>query len=247
MKAQEAGIDIAISTVDRPKGYIHKLMAQLPSDLPVRLIVGSPVYSYLTRYRRRTATEIVGVDLSEWNQLKNSSVLHRASWNYWRCFVYGARSSNSKGLLILEDDVLPAKGWKDKMLEAIALIESVYGAEFSLSLYTAYSKLAKPKKPNIAYRPYPVLMFGGTQAMYYSEPIRAAFAEYLRREGVDKIRLPYDYLFREYLTQTGTPLFVTTPCLFQHIGAVTTGLSHIFHHAPAFSKKHQGSEPRASR
>ena len=40
-------IDFAITTVARPTSYIHDLIASLPSDLPLRLIVGAPDYGYL--------------------------------------------------------------------------------------------------------------------------------------------------------------------------------------------------------
>jgi hypothetical protein len=139
-------------------------------------------------------------------------------------------------LLILEDDVVPAKGWEKRLYETMEQIESEYGEEYVLALYTTFTELPKSVVAGRYCTRYPVLTFCGTQAMYYPEPIRIAFAEYLRREGVDSFRRPYDGLLQEYLRLTGIPLFVTTPCLFEHIGEVTTGLSWCFHRAGQFVK-----------
>lgn len=122
-------VDIAISTVDRSKNYVHKVIANLRKDAALRLIVGSPSYAYLSRYRRNSNIEIVGVDPNEWERFRDCPVAHRASWNYWRCFVYGSRQKGRKGLLILEDDVLPAKVWEKRFFEAIEEIECQYGEE----------------------------------------------------------------------------------------------------------------------
>jgi len=230
--------DVAISTVQRPKNYIHKLMSVLPKTLPIRLIVGSPNYAYLERYGKSPNVEIIGVDLGQWNRLEKHSVHYRSSWNYWRCLAYGkgARIQN-KGLLILEDDVLPAKGWEKRLRDTIEQLEAEYGEQYVLSLYTYLTGLHKQVMPGRLCVRFPAFTFNGTQAMYYPEPVRIGFSQYLESEGVDVYRMPYDWLLSEYLRLTGIPLFVTSPCLYQHIGDVTTGLSWGFHRAGKFSKK----------
>jgi hypothetical protein len=238
LPSSPVGFDLAISTVDRPKNYVHKLISHLGKNFPIRLIVGSPSYSYLERYRGNSNVEIIGVDPTEWDRLKGCAVQYRASWNYWRCFVYGVPSSRrKKGLLILEDDVIPAKGWEKRLYETIEQIEAEYGGEYVLSLYTYLKGLSRNALPGRYCARYPARSFGGTQAMYYPEPIRVAFSEYLKNEGVNVYRMPYDWLLSEYLGLTGIPLFVTTPCLYQHVGGVTTGLSWAFHVAGRFAKR----------
>lgn len=230
-------IHFTISTIDRPRNYVHKVISSLPKDLPLRLVVGTHSYDYLRRYRRSHRIEIIGVDTNEWERFKDCRIPYRASWNYWRCFVYGVRPENRKGLAILEDDVLPAKGWQKRFCNTIDQIESQFGEEYVLALYTTDAKQAKPASNGQYYAKYPAGNFWGTQAMYYPEPVRAAFAEYLKREGVDSFKKPYDWLLSEYLRLTGTPLFATTPCLFQHIGKVTaTGLCIRFFQAGHFAK-----------
>jgi hypothetical protein len=241
-------IHVALMTVDRPRNYVHKAIAHLPKKIRMRLVVGSPHYDYLKRYRDKSRMEIIGVAPEDWEHFKDRPVPHRASWNYWRCFVHGVRPGARKGLLIFEDDVLPAKGWEKRLCETIEQIEAEYGEQYVLALYTAYTKLSKPRCAGQYYSTYPSHTFANTQAMYYPEPIRLAFGEYLKREGVDTFRLHYDQLMAEYLNSMGTPLLVTTPCLVQHIGEVSTGLSFAFHRAGCFSRnavrkttKHHGT------
>ncbi|MGO8926568.1 MAG: hypothetical protein ACLQU3_06750 [Limisphaerales bacterium] len=229
-------IDLAISTVYRPENYLHELIERLPKATPIRLIVGSPNYGYLERYRLNSYIEIIGVDPTDWERFKDYTVLHRASWNYWRCLACGVRRGRRKGLLILEDDVLPAEGWEDCYEKVIEQIEAQYGEEFVLSLYTSNTILFESGAADRCYTRYPPPFFG-TQAMYYPEPIRVAFAEHLKHEGVDSFLKHYDGVLRDYVAVTGIPLFVTTPILFQHIGEVSTGCSEDFHFARSFARK----------
>jgi hypothetical protein len=136
--------------------------------------------------------------------------------------------------LVLEDDVVPAKGWAKRLARTIEEIEAQYGQEYVLSLYAASPHLPKSVAADNYYLRYPP-PFYGTQAMYYPEPIRLAFAEHLQNEGVESFRTHYDGILRMYLKMTGIPLFVTMPILFQHIGKLSTGCSKEFHHAKSFS------------
>ncbi|MGO8928022.1 MAG: hypothetical protein ACLQU3_14215 [Limisphaerales bacterium] len=222
-KTNFAEISIAVMTINRPENFVHKVIAHLPKDHPVRLIVGSPDYDYLQRYRGNPCIEIIGVDLREWEQVGEFQTTHRASWNYWRCFSYGTRPEARKGLLILEDDVIPAKRWEARLEKTIDEIEAQYGELYVLSLYTSYTELPKPVGGNKYYTHYPRKYFFGNQAMYYPEPFRAAYTEYLKREAAETYRTNIDFLLRIYLKQTGIPLLVTIPCLFQHIGSTGTG------------------------
>jgi hypothetical protein len=215
-------ISLAVMTVNRPKNFVHRVVSSLPKDMPIRLIVGSPDYSYLARYRGNPRIEIIGADVNEWEQIKNYQTAHRTAWNYWRCFVYGAQPHAERGLLILEDDVIPAQGWEKRLRKTLDQIESQFGDQFILSLYTAYTELPTPVH-NQYYTRYPADRFFGNQAMYYPESVRVTYAEYLKKEGVEAYRTNPDLLLSLYLKQTGIPLFCTTPCLFQHIGAKGTG------------------------
>jgi hypothetical protein len=225
-------IDFAIMTVARPTVYIHELIASLRPDLPIRLIVGAPDCGYLERYRSNPFMEIIEVLAEEWEHFQNCGVHHRACWNYWRSLILGSRIPSCKGLVVFEDDVIAARGWESRFHDTINQIEAVYKRPFVLALYTALN-IRPLLDAQTYYVYYPVPFFYGTQAMYYPEKVRVEFADYLKRNGVASMRMPYDLLLREYLWQERIPLFATIPCLFQHVGEISTGLG-LFHKARQF-------------
>src|SRR5262249_16985954 len=85
-------IDFAIMTDARPIIYVHDLIASLRSDLPIRLVVGTPNYGYLEQYRNTGCREIIQVPAREWKDFKDRPVHQRACWNYWRSLVFGVRN-----------------------------------------------------------------------------------------------------------------------------------------------------------
>jgi hypothetical protein len=225
-------IDFAIMTVARPTVYIHELIASLRPDLPIRLIVGAPVNGYLERYRSNPFIEIIEVGAEEWAHFQNRRVHHRACWNYWRSLTLGPRTPSRKGLVVFEDDVIPARGWENRFHETVNQIEDVHQGPFVLALYPAVN-LPPPPHAQLYYMGYPVPVFFSTQAMYYPEEVRAGFADYLKRHGVDSMRLPYDLLLKAYVWKEHIRLFAAIPCLFQHVGEISTGLGN-FHKTRQF-------------
>ena len=219
-------------TVARPRVYIHDLIAALRPDLPIRLIVGAPDYGYLERYRGNPFREIIEVPAEEWEHFQHRPVHHRACWNYWRSLTLGIRTPSCKGLVVFEDDVIPARGWESRFHDTVDQIEAVYKGPFALALYTAVT-IPRPPHVQTYYLRYLLPLFYGTQAMYYPEKVRVGFADYLKRHGVDAMRLPYDLLLKEYLWKEGIPLFAAIPCLFQHVGEISTGLGN-FHKTRQF-------------
>lgn len=224
-------------TVARPTVYIHELIDSLREDLPVRLIAGSPDYGYLERYRGNPFREIVEVPDKGWEHFRDRRVHHRACWNYWRCLTLGPTSPSSDGLVIFEDDVIPARGWEGRFYEAVDQIEAVCKGPFVLALY---SPVRLPRTPDSRtyYVPYPTHRFYGTQAMYFPEEVRAGFARFMRVYGVNTMRHPYDILLRMYLLNFDIPLFAAKPCLFQHVGEISTGLGK-FHKTRQFKSEVQ--------
>lgn len=229
-------IDFAIMTVARSPVYIHELIASLRSDLPVRLIAGSPDYEYLERYRDNPAREIIEVSAKGWEHFQNRRVSHRANWNYWRCLTLGPRTSSCEGLLIFEDDVIPARGWEPRFYDIVDQIESDCTGPFVLSLYSPV-RLPRPPNSQTYYARYPTANFYGTQAIYFPEEVRSDFARFLKCNGVDIYQQQYDIVLRAYLLNQGIPLFGANPCLVQHVGEVTTGLAEFFHKANRFQSE----------
>ena len=229
-------IDFAIMTVARPTVYIHELMAELRSDLPVRVIVGSPDYEYLERYRGNPFREIVEVPEKGWEHFRDRDVNHRASWNYWRCLSLGPRSDSSDGLVILEDDVIPARGWETRLQEIIDQIESTCAGPYVLALYSPL-RLPRTATSQTYYVRYPTANFYGTQAIYFPREVRSEFTQFLKIYGVNSLQQRYDLLLRGFLLGKGIPLFSANPCLFQHVGEVSTGLAEFFHKTSRFQSE----------
>jgi hypothetical protein len=233
-KTKSETIALAISTVSRPIPYIHELINSLRSDLPIRLIVGSPPTPYLEQYRDNHFVEIIRPTPLEWERFANCGVHHRASWNYWRTLTFGSSLPLCKGLIALEDDVVSARSWEDRLNAIIHHIEDAHEAPYALALYSTNNLPKSLEAPN-HFVPYIIDRFYGLQAMYYPDSVRAGFADYLLKNGVESYSMPYDLLFREYLQKAGIPLFAAIPSLFQHIGQISTGLSERFHQARSFS------------
>jgi hypothetical protein len=225
-------IDFAIMTVARPTDYIHELIASLRSDLPVRLIAGSPDYGYLERYRSNPFREIIEVPAKGWEHFQDRRVHHRACWNYWRCLTLGPRTSSCEGLVIFEDDVMPARGWESRFYDTVDQVEAACQGPFVLSLYCPI-RLPPTPDSQTYFAPYPTARFYGTQAMYYTEEVRVGFADFMKAYGVNTMRHPYDILLRMYLLNAGIPLFAAKPSLFQHVGEISTGLGK-FHKTRQF-------------
>ena len=244
-------IDYAITTVARPKNYIYELLARLQTDSTIRLIVGGPDCEYLERYRSDPFIEIIEISPHEWAHFQNCNVHHRAIWNYWRSLSLGPKTPQRDGLVVFEDDVIPAGGWQRQLYDTIEQIEAQFGRQYVLALYRASVRTKHwrtnriyplfdrywlhSKEEGTYYALYPIREFFGTQAMYYPEQVRMGIAEYLKYDIVDPPRLPYDLLLKEYLHKQGIPLFATIPCLVQHIGTISTGLG-TFHQAREFQE-----------
>jgi hypothetical protein len=226
-------IDYRVLTVARPVPYIGRLLARLHPDLPVTFLVGSPAGEYLGEWRSNPSFEFLFPEDNEWLSLKEHSVHHRASWNYWRALTLGRSALCRKGVVVFEDDILPVINWEAQLYGAMAEIEAFYDGPFLLALYAGQPQLEALRLP---YRiaPYPSEVFYGTQALYYPEAVREGFSQYLKNNGVDAFRIPYDHLLREYLILTATPAFLMVPCPVQHIGEISTGLG-VYHKSTSFT------------
>jgi hypothetical protein len=227
-------ISFAIMTVVRPKIYIHELLRAFRSNERIRLIVGGVNSGYLKRYRDDVRIEIIPPSAEAYALVEHYSLQHRASWNYLRCLTLGPASTEGQGLLVVEDDVILAKGWKSQLHKVLNQIEAAYRGQYLLALYAAFPHVPISHDARTLYVSHPVALFFGTQAIYFPEPVRAGFADYLKTHGVESFRTPYDVLLKEYLKYAGVHLFVTIPCLAQHIGRISTGLATCDHKTQYF-------------
>jgi len=233
-KAACRQFELAIVTVARPGEYVHTLLTALRSDMPLRLVVGSPDYHYLERYRNNDCIKIIEVPTREWRRFRNLPIRQRASWNYWRGLIHGISAASGAGLVLLEDDVIPARDWECRLRATIDQIERDHSGQYVLALYTP-SQVPLRLEEETCYAEYPASFFFGSQGMYYPEPVRRDYAAYLKKYGVDTFVAPYDVLLGEYLQATGLRLFAAVPSLVQHIGEISTGLASFHHTSSMFS------------
>ena len=224
-------IDINVMTVSRPENYLmHTLNSLNPDWDPnhifhkANLVYGSPERSYLDRYEG--TYEIIGFPQEEWDFIQDKDLRQRASWNYWRCLTQGIKHNN--GVIVFEDDVKFAKGWRKRLEKTIDQIERLYAQDYVLSMYACYP--FSGYRHGLLYENYSIPGFYGTQGMYFTEKTRLGYGEYIKQYGVDSYHTPYDLLLKEYLNKNHIKLFATTPSIVQHMGANTTGLGH-FHQA----------------
>ena len=183
-------IDFAIMTVPRIGDYVHQLMTRLRPDLPLRLVVGRPECGYLERYRDNPSIEIVEAPPGEWARFQYCVAHQRAAWNYWRSLALVSREQRRNGLLIFEDDVVPALDWEPRLLSLIDQIEARQSGPYILALYVAVQAQLDAPQDESSYVRIPPESFFGTQAIYYPETQREGLAKYLRAHGVTPFARP---------------------------------------------------------
>jgi hypothetical protein len=227
---EQETVEMAVSTVARPENYIQFLLDRLDLTCGIRLVVGGPESGYLERYRGNPQVEILEVTPEDWTRVQNHKVHHRASWNYWRSLSLCGHNQERAGLIVFEDDVVPAHGWQSRFFQIVQQLQSEFGSKYVLALYSAHNGLPNPHDAHVHHVPYQIRTFFGTQAMYYPESVRIGWTDFLEANGVITFKAPYDLLLKEYLVKEGIPLFAASPSLVQHIGRVGTGLG-AFHQA----------------
>jgi hypothetical protein len=200
-------------------------------------MVGSLDASYLDRYRDDPALRIVLPSPGQFQVWVDRPVGHRASWNLWRA-LQDARGHPR--ILLCEDDIIFARGWRPFLSRMIAEIERVE-ADYFLSLYSPWPLVEAPEGGRVRNAPDG---YYGTQAVLYAGRTIAEFADYLERNGLDECSLPYDLNLARYADEAGIPIYATCPSIVQHIGRITTGLGP-FHQAVTFVPDLAGPAPAA--
>lgn len=230
-------INLVVSTVWREEDYITDTLASLSrerpisAEQPVCLCAGSPVTEHIERYRSQPGIAIIEMGANTWSWIKNNRAPHRATWNYYRCLTMP--TAGKRGTLVLEDDVCFARGWQARLNTTLAALEERYGSDFVLAIYSPWFSVLEAYRCGQLCVDYPLDKFYGTQGVYYTAKTRQGFAKYLKAHGVVADEKPYDFLLRDYMQQSGLPLFASAPSLIQHIGRSSTIISS-WHDAPGF-------------
>jgi hypothetical protein len=226
MRHVETPYRVVIMTVAREGNYLPRTLDGLGPDAAATLMVGSTETGYLAPFRDDARLTVVSPSEEEYAPWRSRGVRHRASWNYWRCLEHGRRA---RRLLVVEDDVVFAKGWEDYLGRVVDEVER-HEWDYVLSVYSPHPLAGAEGRTFV---PVDERRFFGTQGVLFAGGASGSFADYLRDHGVDRLERSYDLNLGLYAAGSGTPLLATNPSLVQHVGAKTTGLGY-HHTSPTF-------------
>lgn len=234
-------ISFSILTTPRQEPYLDRTIESLTLsgffDRPqprVRLVAGSPESGHLGIYEHDSrflvdAMTHQEISLSLW-KIAGSAL--KATWGHHRCLHAWRIDNGSRFLLVMEDDIEFARDWLSRVEAIIADLENTNSGRWLLTLYTPLSR-----SPLEAYRKGKRFMprehegFYGAQALLYPLRVRDEYMAYL----VDHpMNLPHDLALPASLKALGIPIFASAPCLVQHKGVKSQGVSSGYHKSDSF-------------
>jgi len=231
-------IEIAMTTVDTRPMYVKQtleaLFAQPLSCGPVRVVVDGDDAAYLGEWRSRPELKVELLSRDAAAAQRELHVIDRCTFTTHRALSGATRGS---AVVLLQDDVIFAPGWFDRMVDTIHELEADVASEnYVLALYSTYPFTRKP------YSIYPRHDFFGCQGLYFS-PVAAPlianvlathFAE-CRARG-DRPGGADDVIMNKYFIRHAEPyLLAMVPSVVQHVGRDGTGVSSgWFHCSPTF-------------
>jgi len=227
---------VVICTAPRKTDYIHKTLYYTWKEAPTHLFVASNHNTeYLDRYKNQPDITITkfpynGPDSIVYNQMETYNTSLRDG------YVDG-----DDGVLIVEDDVRFAVGWKKRLEEIIADLKSKYGDNFFLTLFTNLTFCSQTNTPLSGYFRVTKdnggsIMFG-SQGMYFTKKLRNDILKYFEIFSSTDIRRHQDIKIRDCVLENDIPFFVTIPCIVNHIGndstwsakSIYTNTATVFH------------------
>lgn len=132
----------------------------------------------------------------------------------------------------MEDDVLVTSNFAKKVRDAAVDVKKNFGEKWVLTLYTPHSK-----EPTTAMRSGKSWFlrgyegFYGAQGIVYPNRVRDEYIAYLADHTIN---LPHDLAMPEAMKKLGIPILASAPCLVQHMGSVSQGVSGPFHRSESF-------------
>lgn len=233
-------ISYSILTTPRKEPYLRRTLAALDKggffskNGPLHLVAGSPDPEHLNPYRNdnRFVVHDMPKDEADGLLFQHAGVALRATWGHHRALHPWRVNDGSEAHLVMEDDISFTANWTEKLQEIADGILKAFGKRWVLCLYTPQSK-----EPLDAFnsgkkwimRKYEG--FYGAQAILYTNRARDEYLAYL----VDHtIHMPHDLAMPEAMKKIGIPILATAPCLVQHMGSVTQGVSASFHSSESF-------------
>ena len=127
-----------------------------------------------------------------------------------------ALADGKRPLVLLEDDGACAKDWLGRARRAARVLAERHGDRFVLALYAAYRL---PRDMTVV--PYHPSNFYGNVALWLA-PGTAVDLAVRMREASERASCPPSDIVTRQLVWAGTPAYMHSPSLVQHLGDVST-------------------------
>ncbi len=202
--------NVVVITSKRPENYIYKAIGTIKEQIPIHLFVSGTDTDYLNKISSDKRISITTVEHND----KDNKILNQFQ-TFRRCIQDGY-INGERGILVFEDDVLFANGWKKRFELIVSDLESKY-ERFVLSLFTNLPLCTPDKLPPSYYLPLNTTSFGGALGMYYTDFARRTIMDYFDKYDMKKTN-HYDIVVRNCLIENNIPMFVAIPCLVEHTG-----------------------------
>lgn len=235
-------ISYTILTTPRKEPYLERTIASLeksgffsdPDCVPLNLVAGSPQPEHLNPYRHdpRFRTHDFTKDEADAHMFDVAGVALRATWGHRRCLHTWRANEAAEAVCVMEDDVSVTSNFTKKVQESVVDIKKNFGAKWVLTLYTPHSL-----GPLEAMRSGKKWLFRqsegfyGAQGIVYPNRVRDEYIAYLADHTIN---LPHDLAMPEVMKKLGIPILASAPCLVQHIGSVSQGVSGPYHRSESF-------------
>jgi hypothetical protein len=231
-------LSVAIISVSRTDcNYLHNTIASLMQDcpIPLNIFVGNRDTDYLNAYFGNSFIKFHTPTHEENESIKQKCLRVRAVWNYSRALQL---EHDGDHLMIMEDDVELARGWKAFVEKAVVIAKetplTLYAPDSSdtKSMKFTFPEEARQKGEIVA--PYPTPKFYGTQAMVYTKSTQRELATFFKEKLENEDKRPIDWLVRDYALEKGCGILCTAPVIAQHTGILTTGLAGRDHQSDTY-------------
>lgn len=247
-QADEFRISYSILTTPRKEPFFQRTVESLEAtgffqdkrNLPLHIVSGAPGCGYPVGFDPRPdrfQSHPMTPEEAEKLAWSIAGAPLRATWGHWRCLAPERTSPGSTFVLVMEDDLRFAAGWLDRLKKIVREIAYAFSDEWLLTLYTPGSTA-----PLSAFREGKKWIqrshdgFYGTQAIVYPLTIRDAYLEHVSSADWST-HLPHDLSLPFAMKQLGIPILASAPCLVQHMGLVSEGVSGSQHQSLSFLER----------
>lgn len=212
---------VAVITSNRKNNYVKRVIDTIGENIPIHLFSDGNDSSYLNSFLNDSRISITS---TPYYNNDSTNIIINQFWNFKNC-LRNSYIEGENGILIFEDDVIFARGWANRFENVLGNLEEKCGDRFILSLFTSTTFFSLGNLPKSYYLEFPKDRFYGCQGMYYSKRVREELLNHFDNYDLTH-PLNYDIIIRNYIVENNIPIFVTIPCLIEHIGTMSTWINN---------------------